>query len=60
VRRPNLPRTADVFDVRRPQGFCDTAYRCKNCRVDVDHPERDEQWDRSVRHEIESERLDRN
>ena len=28
--------------------------------MDVDHPERDEQWDKSVRHESESERLDRN
>jgi Family of unknown function (DUF6328) len=28
--------------------------------VDIDHPERDEQWDRSTRHKSESERLDRN
>ena len=28
--------------------------------MDVDHPERDEHWDKSVRHESESERLDRN
>ena len=28
--------------------------------MDVDHPERDERWDKSVRHESESERLDRN
>ncbi len=28
--------------------------------MDVDHPERDERWDKSVRHESEAERLDRN
>ena len=28
--------------------------------MDVDHPERDEGWDKSVRHETEAERLDRN
>jgi hypothetical protein len=28
--------------------------------VDVDHPERDQPWDRSARDETESERLDRN
>jgi Family of unknown function (DUF6328) len=28
--------------------------------VDVDHPERDQEWDKDARHETETERLDRN
>lgn len=28
--------------------------------MDVDHPERDQEWDEAARHETESERLDRN
>ncbi|HZA09048.1 DUF6328 family protein [Mycobacterium sp.] len=28
--------------------------------MDIDHPERDQTWDKTVRHETESERLDRN
>lgn len=52
-----------LADTRAPTIVCfgpEPELRCEDHPVDIEHPERDERWDSTERHETETQRLDRN